>query len=187
MSLDIIAYDEKVKHKKEERFKRIFGITLEEYYQLEAPSREDFAYFTHPNLYDVDNQLYLSMCDEADNIADNTPEENSFHIGYISFFYLRKELASVVNISYITNKNSFDTSINYPDEFKDTELLNFFLHSDCDGEFSHKEIKEAFSLFYKKANKSKLTELKNSSKYNVGEFLHFVDDCIERNLSWDFC
>ena len=124
--------------------------------------------------------------DEAELIAD-VDEVDSFHIGYGQFHFLRKELGELVGIRY-DDSDVFNTHIYYDDCYKNTSLLNFFLHSDCDGEFSTDEIQESYEQFTKYCDKEMLRE-KKAGKWaeEINSFLKFWKESADKKLQWEFC
>lgn len=146
MSLDIIAYDPKETKARKNKFKAKYGISYDKFDdEMIKPRKDMFCYYLHPELLESDIKKYEEMDDDAELIAD-VDEVDSFHIGYGHFNFLRKELGELVGIRY-DDSDVFNTSIYYDDCYKNTSLLNFFLHSDCDGEFS---TDEAYMIFGRK-------------------------------------
>lgn len=140
-------------------------------------------------LNDTDEQCsatYEEMDDDAELIAD-VDEVDSFHIGYGHFNFLRKELGELVGIRY-DDSDVFNTSIYYDDCYKNTSLLNFFLHSDCDGEFSTDEIQESYEQFTKYCDEEMLRE-KKAGKWaeEINSFLKFWKESADKKLQWEFC
>lgn len=132
MSLDIIAYDPKETKARKNKFKAKYGISYDKFDdEMIKPRKDMFCYYLHPELLESDIKEYEEMDDDAELIAD-VDEVDSFHIGYGQFNFLRKELGELVGIRY-DDSDVFNTRIYYDDCYKNTSLLNFFLHSDWDG------------------------------------------------------
>ena len=154
--------------------------------EMIKPRKDMFCYYLHPELLESDIKEYEEMDDDAELIAD-VDEVDSFHIGYGQFHFLRKELGELVGIRY-DDSDVFNTRIYYDDCYKNTSLLNFFLHSDCDGDFSTDEIQESYEQFTKYCDKEMLRE-KKAGKWaeEINSFLKFWKESADKKLQWEFC
>lgn len=187
MSLDIIAYDPKETKARKNKFKAKYGISYDKFGdEMIKPRKDMFCYYLHPELLESDIKKYEEMDDDAELIAD-VDEVDSFHIGYGQFNFLRKGLGELVGIRY-DDYDVFNTRIYYDDCYKNTSLLNFFLHSDCDGEFSTDEIQESYEQFTKYCDKEMLRE-KKAGKWaeEINSFLKFWKESADKKLQWEFC
>lgn len=187
MSLDIIAYDPKKLKERKDKFEEKYGLSYEKFNDwMLTPSKDIFFYFLHPEFLKSDTKKYEEMEKDADK-AQEFDEIDSFHIGYGHFHFLRKELGELVSVRY-DDSNLFDPRIYYDDELVDMALLRFFLHSDCDGEFSSYDIHESYDQFLKLCDGKKLQDKKagNWGK-EIDEFLNFWRKSSEQKLQWEFC
>lgn len=167
MSLDIIAYDPKETKARKNKFKAKYSISYDKFDdEMIKPRKDMFCYYLHPELLESDIKKYEEMDDDAELIAD-VDEVYSFNIGYGQFNFLRKELCELVGIRY-DDSDVFNTRIYYDDCYKNTSLLNFFLHSDCDEEM----------LREKKAGKW---------AEEINSFLKFWKESADKKLQWEFC
>lgn len=190
MSLDIIAYDPKKLKERKDKFREKYSLSWEKLEVLDdfmvIPSKNNFFYFLHPEFLENDTKKYEEMVKDADKIQD-LDEIDSFHIGYGHFHCLRKELGELVSVRY-DDSNLFDPRIYYDDELVDTALLRFFLHSDCDGEFSSYDIQKSYEQFLNLCNEKKLQDKKTDVwGKEIDEFLNFWRKSSEQKLQWEFC
>lgn len=187
MCLDIIAYDPKKLKERKNKFKEKYGLSYEKFnYWMLFPSKDSFFYFLHPEFLKSDTKKYKEMEKAADKVQELV-EIDSFNIGYGQFHFLRKELEELVGVRF-DDKNLFDPRIYYDDELEDTALLRFFLHSDCDGEFSSFDIQESYDQFLKLCD-GKMLQDKKAGKWGkeIDEFLNFWRKSSEQKLQWEFC
>lgn len=182
MSLDIIAYDPKKLKERKNKFKEKYGLSCEKFNNWMLTHSKDTFYILHPEF----TKKYEEMEKDADK-AQEFDEIDSFHIGYGHFHFLRKELGELVGVRY-DDSNLFDPRIYYDDELVDTALLRFFLHSDCDGEFSSYDIQKSYEQFLNLCDRKKLQDKKAGTwGKEIDEFLKFWRKSSEQKLQWVFC
>lgn len=184
MSLNIIAYDPKKLKERKDKFKEKYGVSYEKFeYWMLVPTKNDFFYFLHPEFLESDTKKYIEMAKE-DEMIQNFDEIYSFHISYGDFYFLRKELGEMVGVRF-DDKDLLDARIYYGDELKDSALLRFLLHSDCDGMFSTYDVQKSYEQFLKFCDGKKLQEKKTGKwRKEIGEFLNFWQKSAERKLQW---
>ena len=187
MSLDIIAFDPIETENRKDKFDEKYNVPFEKFENdMFIPSKDDFFYYLHPQWLENDTKVYKEMKKAVEKIQDFA-EIDSYHIGYGHFHFLRKELGELVDVRY-DDSNLFDPRIYYDDELVDTALLRFFLHSDCDGEFSSYDIQKSYNQFLKLCDGKKLQD-KKAGKWGkeIDEFLNFWRKSAEKKLQWEFC
>lgn len=121
-------------------------------------------------------------------------EIDNFHIGYHSFFYIRKEILKACGGRYYTidDGSTFGQDmIEYPHNWHYSKegkaALNFFLHSDCDGEFSEAQIHLLAKYFKDNHIRSKLSrQCTANCKPQALDFLDYVQKCSHHRGKWIF-
>ena len=182
MSLDIIAYDPKETKSRKDKFKAKYGISCDKFNdEMFEPDKDSFFYYLHPELLESDTEKYNEMEKDAE-LVDDVNEIDNFHIGYGHFHFLRERLGGLVGVRY----DGFD--IYYNDSLEGTPLIKFFFHSDCDGEFSTKDIQKSYEQFSKLYDKEKLQkEQKGEWAEEINSFLKFWKESADKKLQWEFC
>ncbi len=67
-------------------------------------------------------------------------------------------------------------------------MLRFFLHSDCDGEFSRYDIQKSYEQFLNLCDEKELQDKKAGTwGKEIDEFLNFWQKSAEQKLQWEFC
>lgn len=187
MSLCIVAYDPEKTKLEKEKFKAKYGISYDKFCdEMRRPLKDDFCYYLHPELLENDTKKYDEMDDCVEEIKD-VESRHDFHIGYGHFHCLRRELGGLVGVRY-DDTDMWNCQIYYDDKLTSTSLLKFFLHSDCDDEFSADDVQNSYKQFTKFCDKEEL-RTKQVSVYGeeINDFLSFWKKSADQKLQLVFC
>ena len=136
-----------------------------------------------------------AIADKAMNELPENFEVATFHIGYGGFFMIRKELAKLVHAKYFTIDDGSvfgDSRFQYPSWWENGNrtgkaLMDFFLHSDCDGKFSEEQIHLLANYFRNNQIRRKVEKYCNSDwKPEILRFLDFLQRSSKGSIYWDF-
>lgn len=186
MSLWIIAYSPEEARTKKAKFKTKWGLSYDTFCdEMTPPHKEDFCYYLHPELFKRDSEMYRKIEEDVDEVQSVT-EIDSFQIGYGHFHCLRKKLAEAVGLTY-DDSNIFNSRIYYPAKLDNTPLIRFFLHSDCDDEFSSTDVYKSYKQFVNLYDKKKILCKDNEElEKEVQAFLKFWKESTDQKLQWKF-
>ena len=146
---------------------------------VNIPDENDFAYYKNPEQYARDLAEYENL-----SAQDEDAEVVGFKIGYGGFANLRDNLAPVFDFHYKYD-DPLKPMLNYPADLKDEEtvLLDFFLHSDCDGTFSESQVAGLAKQFELAKDSLRKLTVKDTQ---LKEFIKFTMLSANKKLSWEF-
>lgn len=131
-----------LKTKPEDLSKDQQGWLKHELYKHGIAKQNDLNIFSKENRETLDDKM-------ADDLFDTNITDFYYNIGYGGFYWMRNGLAPFFKCEYYTDKSyeNFEDQFRFkwPDELnapKNHVVVDFFLHSDCDGYFSEQQIKQ---------------------------------------------
>ena len=120
-----------------------------------------------------------------------------FDTGYITFFYLRKNIAQAIDEdfgnAYLPSEENLKEALSIinqkhlDDDYKD--VLDFLYSSDCEGKIGYKTCKKISELLeknlpYLKDKRIRYAQLSTGHDYE--DFILFLKDCVKyhKNMRW---
>ena len=145
------------------------------------------------------NMMLDLECDLDDIYMDASLKE--FNIGYGGFYLMRQKLAPLYGARYYYAKYDSEGHpdldsymFTSPSEWDNSKtgnaLFKFFMHSDCDGQYSAENIKLLNEYNKKhniKAKAKKISDVDSELVDRFSEFLDFIDYSAKNDCYWDFC
>lgn len=120
--------------------------------------------------------------DEDEDCKAPVPDwEFQYDIGYAGFYWLRKDIGDVLHYFYYQDETG-TLMLNHPDDAPEY-LMRFFLHSDCDGDYSAEDIK-ALAKSISGIREVFGSDGKPNKKFP--EFKAFVEKSAKQNCAWVF-
>ena len=184
MSLDITVKP----HYKDYVLNKNHKITHDEFEEMIAPDKNDFAYVTHPKHLAKDEKIYDDIEKWFSKQEDHLP---SFHLTYRQFFMLRNIILSNAGVKFIDNQTNLEIKKPVPDTMdyswywnpkdifnpESNQAIDFLTkHSDCDGDYPEEEVDHLDYLLHDypltKENKEFLVKHALLDKYN--DFVKFI-------------
>lgn len=145
---------------------------------------------THADKYcsTLRETLVTRAMSTLENIDDN--EILDFNISYGYFHFMRMQLAKYFKITW-TDLDGLNSQVSWPHEYTTSRIgraiIDFFMHSDCDGKFDMNSVR----LLNQAAQKLNVKQqvLKGNDPYKDEElkFLDFLQKSSMHNAYWKFC
>lgn len=217
MGLCIIALDSNVRNQKINQFLKDYNIPLSATHKKADEDLVDHLYtwcedadqdyaatiqkkwtkdtvkrlnITHIDKYcsTLRETLVTRAMDTLENIDNH--EMFDFNVSYSYFHFMRMQIAKYFNITW-TDLDSLNSQVSWPHEYTTSSMgraiINFFMHSDCDGKFDMIDVR----LLNQAAQKLNVKQqvLKGSDPYKDEEleFLDFLQKSSKNNAYWKFC
>ena len=131
--------------------------------------------------------LVTRAMNTIEDIDDN--EIFDFNISYSYFHFMRMQLAKYFNIKW-TDLDVFNSQVSWPQEYTTSRtgnaIINFFMHSDCDGKFDMLDVRLLNSAAQKLNVKQQVSKSNDSYKDEELEFLDFLQKSSMHNAYWKF-
>lgn len=151
-----------------------------------------------PDIFSKENREALDD-KMTDDLFDTNITDFDYNIGYGGFYWMREGLAPFFKCEYYTDKSyeNFEDQFRFkwPDKLnapKDHVVVDFFLHSDCDGCFDEQQIKQLARYFeehkiYQQVKQSWHSKNPNNSwQPEALEFCNFLQKSANGNYAWIF-
>lgn len=154
-----------------------------------------------PNIFSKENREALEdkMADDLYNLFDMNITDFYYNIGYGGFYYMRNGLAPFFKCEYYTDTSyeKFEDQFRFkwPDELdapKNHVVVDFFLHSDCDGYFSEQHIKQLAHYFKEHKIRQQVKQYWHGKNPNNAwqpealKFCDFVQKSANGDYAWIF-
>lgn len=135
-------------------------ITYNDFEEMTAPNKDDFAYIAHPDQFLKDEKLYDKIQSWFD---DQDAGEPSIHFTYWQFYVIRNLILKNAGLQYVNNQTDKIINDILPDTMdyswqwdEDTikssqskQAINFFTaHSDCDDDYPAEEVENLNHLLH---------------------------------------
>lgn len=131
--------------------------------------------------------LVTRAMNTIEDIDDN--EIFDFNISYSYFHFMRMQLAKYFNIKW-TDLDVFNSQVSWPQEYTTSRtgnaIINFFMHSDCDGKFDMLDVRLLNNAAQKLNVKQQVSKSNDSYKDEELEFLDFLQKSSMHNAYWKF-
>ena len=131
--------------------------------------------------------LVTRAMNTIEDIDDN--EIFDFNISYSYFHFMRMQLAKYFNIKW-TDLDFFNSQVSWPQEYTtgrtEKAIINFFMHSDCDGKFDTFDVRLLNSAAQKLNVKQQVLKGSDPYKDEELEFLDFLQKSSMHNAYWKF-
>lgn len=132
--------------------------------------------------------LVTRAIDTLENIDDS--ELFDFNISYGYFHFMRMQIAKYFNITW-TDLDGLNSKVEWPKEYNNSRIgraiINFFMHSDCDGKFDMNSVRLLNQAAQKLNVKKQVIKNNDTYKETELEFLDFLQESSENNAYWKFC
>lgn len=176
-------------------------ITYNDFEEMTAPNKDDFAYVDHPDQFLKDEKLYDKIQSWFD---DQDAGEPSIHFTYWQFFVIRNLILRDAGLYYVNNQTDKIINSILPDTMdyswqwdEDTikssqskQAISFFTaHSDCDDDYPAEEVNNLNHLLHEyplsEESKQFLSKKDLLNKYN--EFVAFINKAAKDKETLLFC
>ena len=217
MGLCIIALDSNVRNQKINQFLKDYNIPLsatrkkndedlvDHLYSWCEDADQDYATIvqqkwakdtvkrvniTHIDKYcsTLRETLVTRAMDALENIDDS--ELFDFNISYGYFHFMRMQIAKYFNIKW-TDIDGLNSQVSWPHEYTTSRtgnaIINFFMHSDCDGKFDMLDVRLLNSAAQKLNVKQQVSKGSDPYKDEELKFLDFLQKSSMHNAYWKFC
>lgn len=217
MGLCIIALDSNVRNQKINQFLKDYNIPLsathkdsdedlvDHLYSWCEDADQDYATtiqkkwakdtikylnITHIDKYcsTLRETLVTRAMNTIENIDDN--EMLDFNISYSYFHFMRMQIAKYFNITW-TDLDGLNSQVSWPHKYTTSRMgraiINFFMHSDCDGKFDMIDVRLLNQTAQKLNVKQQVLKGGDPYKDEELEFLDFLQKSSENNAYWKFC
>lgn len=132
--------------------------------------------------------LVTRAIDALENI--DSDELFDFNISYGYFHFMRMQIAKYFKITW-TDIDWLNSKVEWPKEYNNSRtghaIINFFMHSDCDGKFDMNSVRLLNQAAQKLNVKKQVIKNNDTYKETELEFLDFLQKSSENNAYWKFC
>lgn len=132
--------------------------------------------------------LVTRAIDTLENI--DSDELFDFNISYGYFHFMRMQIAKYFKITW-TDIDWLNSKVEWPKEYNNSRtghaIINFFMHSDCDGKFDMNSVRLLNQAAQKLNVKKQVIKNNDTYKETELEFLDFLQKSSKNNAYWKFC
>lgn len=132
--------------------------------------------------------LVTRAIDALENI--DSDELFDFNISYSYFHFMRMQIAKYFKITW-TDIDWLNSKVEWPKEYNNSRMgraiIDFFMHSDCDGKFDMNGVRLLNQAAQKLNVKKQVIKNNDTYKETELEFLDFLQKSSENNAYWKFC